>query len=299
MKKLIMLIMLLVSAFYIYASFDASYSDSLFYASQDYEKEYEYLLDSLEKAEEGEEKSEILWRLSRAVLTQGDMLSEDDKDGRFSKYEQAEDYARSSLEEKENWNAYFWLSSAIGRWGQTKGPLNSLSKAPEMQEYILKVVDGYGQDYTDAYYVLALLYDQLPGWPISFGNKNYAISYMRRSLDTQLSGRGLYLTLYYDLSQMLYDRNWDAGKRAKEAEKMKKEYDSESILSEKMKYYEGANGKNGKPFYSSVTIDKMSDRQEAVMLLMYAKALYEIQTFHLDSDSAKYAEICSRLEDLT
>lgn len=299
MKKLIMLIMLLVSAFYIYASFDASYSDSLFYASQDYEKEYEYLLDSLEKAEEGEEKSEILWRLSRAVLTQGDMLSEDDKDGRFSKYEQAEDYARSSLEEKENWNAYFWLSSAIGRWGQTKGPLNSLSKAPEMQEYILKVVDGYGQDYTDAYYVLALLYDQLPGWPISFGNKNYAISYMRRSLDTQLSGRGLYLTLYYDLSQMLYDRNWDAEKRAKEAEKMKKEYDSESILSEKMKYYEGANGKNGKPFYSSVTIDKMSDRQEAVMLLMYAKALYEIQTFHLDSDSAKYAEICSRLEELT
>ncbi len=299
MKKILILLLTVFASFSLFAQFDEEYSDNLFYLSEDYDAEYQYLTASLEDAADDDEKAEILWRLSRNVLTQGDQLDRKDKNGRFEKYEKAEDLANESLAAKENADAYFWRSSAVGRWGQTKGPLDSLGKARGMQSDILKVVDDYNYDFTDAWYVLSLLYSQLPGSPISFGNKNYAISYMRRSLDTQLPNRGLYLTLYLELSDQLWKRNWNAEKRTREIDEMKASYDSNTLPSEKMKYYEGANGSSAQPFYSSVTLSQMSDRQEAIMLLQYAMAMYDLYPEHRASDTARYQEIVDRYGERT
>ena len=80
---------------------------------------------------------------------------------------------------------------------------------------------------------------------------------------------------------------------------MQKKYNSNSVPTEKMKYYEGKDGKNGKPFYSSVTLDKISDKQEAVMVLKYALAFYEKTTVKFDSDKKNLDEINKLIADLT
>ena len=299
MKKLLALISAALLASTLSAAFNPEYSDYLFYTLEDFDADEEYLSDAEESASTDEEKSAILWRLSRNSLSQGDLLDEDDKDGRFAMYEESQAYAEESTSLMPNADAYHWLSSAIGRWGQTKGVLESLSRAGEMRDYELKAIDEYGYDHTDAWYVRGILYNQLPGWPISFGNKNYAISYMRRSLETQIAGRGLFLTLYQELSNQLYDRNWDAKKRTSEINKMQKDYDKNDVLSEKMKYYEGAEGASKVPFYSTVSLSQMSDRQEAAMLLMYADAVFKTKADPLPSEVAKHNEILARLEEIT
>ena len=299
MKRLLTLLSVLLVSTALFAVFNPEYSDYLFYTLEDFNADEEYLAQAYEGSTDDGERSEIRWRQSRNSLTQGDQLDENDKSGRFAMYEEAQAYAEESLALKENPDAYHWLSSAIGRWGQTKGVLESLSRAEEMRDYELKAIDGYGYDHTDAWYVLGLLYNQLPGWPISFGNDDWAISYMRRSLDTQIQGRGLFLTLYKELSDQLYARNWDAKKRSSEIGKMKKEYDKNTILSEKMRYYEGADGTSKVPFYSTVSLAEMSDRQEAAMLLMYADAVFKTKSEPLASEIEKYDEIIARLEEIT
>ena len=299
MRKTLFILIMLFAALSLFAAFNPEYSDYLFYTLEDFDADSSYLDKAYESAKDDSERSQILWRQSRNSLSQGDLLDESDKDGRFAMYEESEKYAKASLEAKENPDAYHWLSSALGRWGQTKGVLESLSRADEMRSYELEAIDGMGYDHTDAWYVLGVLYNQLPGWPISFGNDNWAISYMRRSLDTQIPGRGLFLTLYQELSNQLYDRNWNAKKRTTEINKMQKNYDGETVLSEKMKFYEGAEGASKVPFYSTVALSEMSDRQEAVMLLRYADAVFQTKTDHLQSEIEKHDEIMARLDDLT
>ena len=299
MRKLFVFFTVLLLSLSLFAAFNPEYSDYLYYALEDYDADESYLKDAFREANSDEEKSEILWRQSRNSLGQGDRLSEDDKDGRFARYEESEQYAKDSIALCPNADAYHWLSSALGRWGQTKGVLESLSRAREMADYEIKAIDGFNYDHTDAWYVLGLLYNQLPGWPISFGNDDWAISYMRRSLDTQIQGRGLFLTLYKELSDQLYARNWDAKKRSSEIGKMKKEYDKNTILSEKMRYYEGADGASKVPFYSTVSLAEMSDRQEAAMLLMYADAVFKTKNEPLASEIEKHDEIIARLEEIT
>ena len=299
MRKLFVFFTVLLLSLSLFAAFNPEYSDYLYYALEDYDADESYLKDAFKEANSDEEKSEILWRQSRNSLGQGDRLNEDDKDGRFARYEESEQYAKDSIALCPNADAYHWLSSALGRWGQTKGVLESLSRAREMADYELKAIDGFNYDHTDAWYVLGILYNQLPGWPISFGNKNWAISYMRRSLDQKIDSRGMFLTIYKELSDQLYDRNWNAKKRNTEINKMKDNYDKENVLSEKMKYYEGSEGAGKVPFYSTVALNQMSDRQEAVMLLQYADALFNTRSNHLDSEIAKHDEIVQRLNELT
>lgn len=299
MRKTLFILIMLFAVLSLFAAFNPEYSDYLFYTLEDFDADSSYLEEAYASASDDSERSQILWRQSRNSLSQGDLLDENDKDGRFAMYEESEKYAKASLEAKENPDAYHWLSSALGRWGQTKGVLESLSRADEMRGYELEAIDGMGYDHTDAWYVLGILYNQLPGWPISFGNDNWAISYMRRSLDTQIPGRGLFLTLYQELSNQLYDRNWDSGKREKEIDKMKSSYDKSDVLSEKMKYYEGAEGSSRIPFYSSVPLSDMSDRQEAAMLLMYADAVFKTKADPLPSEIEKHEEIVARLAEIT
>ena len=112
------------------------------------------------------------------MLTQTDELSSADKETLLAGYARSEELARQSIDLVPTSDGYHWLSSAIGRTGQVNGPLNSLSKAEPMRDLIEIVQNDFNADMSDSWYVLSLLYNQLPG-VISFGNKDYAISYMR------------------------------------------------------------------------------------------------------------------------
>ena len=302
MRKLSLILLLILSTTLLFAAFNPEYSDYQFYNLQEYQTDYDYLEEALKTATSDEEKAEILWRESRTVLTLTDAIDKNDKSlksARLDGYSKAEALANQSLELKESADGYHWLASAIGRIGQVNGPLNSLSKAKPMLGYVEKVQNTFKADASDSWYVLGILYNQLPGGPISFGNKDYAISYMRRCLDTQDTINRSNLTNFRELSDQLYDRDWKADKRAKEFDKMQKKYNKESVPTEKMKYYEGANGRDGKPFYSSVTLGSMSDRQEAVMLLKYALAVYNAKSNKLPSEDKQASEIQARLNEIT
>ena len=301
MKKFALTLLMLIIASTLFAAFNPAYSDYQFYNAHDFQKDKAYLESALNEAKDDSEKSEILWRLSRNTLTLTDDIEKtsENKQARLDGYSKAEALAQESVDLVESYNAYHWLASAIGRIGQVNGPLNSLGKAKPMRNLVEKVQNDFNADYTDSWYVLGILYNQLPGGPISFGDKDFAISYMRRCVDTQDNINRNNLTNYLELAQQLADRDWSASKRAKEFDKMQKKYNSNSVPTEKMKYYEGKDGKNGKPFYSSVTLDKISDKQEAVMVLKYALAFYEKTTVKFDSDKKNLDEINKLIADLT
>ena len=301
MKKFALTLLVLIIASTLFAAFNPAYSDYQFYNAHDFQKDKAYLESALNEAKDDSEKAEILWRLSRNTLTLTDDIEKtsENKQARLDGYSKAEALAQESVDLVESYNAYHWLASAIGRIGQVNGPLNSLGKAKPMRNLVEKVQNDFYADYTDSWYVLGILYNQLPGGPISFGDKDFAISYMRRCVDTQDNINRNNLTNYLELAQQLADRDWSASKRAKEFDKMQKKYNSNSVPTEKMKYYEGKDGKNGKPFYSSVTLDKISDKQEAVMVLKYALAFYEKTTVKFDSDKKNLDEINKLIADLT
>ena len=299
MKRVSLIIMLILAGCMLSAAFDANKSDDLFYHEEAFEEDRDYLLEALDGAESDSERAAILWRLSRTTLYLTDGIDEDSKDARLAGYGEAEEYADESLALEETADGYHWKASAIGRIGQVNGPLNSLSKAKPMRALIEKVQNDFNADMSDAWYVISLLYNQLPGGPISFGNDDYAISYIRRCIDTQDNANRLNLTNYLELATQLYDRGWSASKRAKELDKMKADYEAETVPTEKMKYYEGRDGRNTTPFYSAVPLGEFSDAQEAVMLCQYALAVYGTKADPLPSESAKAAEIQAFLDDIT
>ncbi|AEV28460.1 hypothetical protein SpiGrapes_0618 [Sphaerochaeta pleomorpha str. Grapes] len=282
----------------VFASGDIALADSL-YDSEQFEQCKSELVSQLQGETESLQQAQILWRLSRVQVALGDDLDKEDKAKRFEAYELGEEYANQSIEKQPLPLAFLWRSSNLGRWGQTKGPLNSLSKAKGMLADLTQVVNTFNTlDSSETWYVLSSLYDELPGGPISFGNGIWAVSYMRKALDT-IPSNLLYPGHYKKLAEELYSRNWDSSKRKKEIIKMQANWEKDATNLEKFRYYEGKDGKAGKPFYSSVTLEKMSDRQEAVMILRYALAKYKVFSTPKTSDEKDIREITALLGEWT
>ncbi|MGI6466450.1 MAG: hypothetical protein ACOXZZ_02505 [Sphaerochaetaceae bacterium] len=273
--------------------------DSLYWGDK-YEDVVSLIESELNKGVSGEVKAQLLWRLSRATLAIGDELKEQgaSKDLLFETFEKGESYAQDSIDEYPLAMGYVYHASNIGRWGETKGPLNSLSKAKPMRDDFIHVIDEMGvTDETISWYVLGQLYFKLPGWPISFGDLDTAISYTRKAIDA-IPTENLYHGHFKALAEMLYKRDLTAKKRVTSINNIKNKWDKEkgSVLDQHA-YYEGANGAQAKPFYSPVSLGQMSDRQEAVMLLKYALAKYDIWPFHSRADKRMYQTIENLLKE--
>lgn len=264
--------------------------DSIFDKDIDDNKVYETLLVMLDNAKDSKEKAQVLWRLSRVCVDLGDALDDSDKDGKFKIYELGEEYANKSIEANPSWEAYLWKCSNIGRWGQTKGVLNSLAKAKPMMNDLKVITDDFKYlESSEAWYVLAILFDSLPG--MFGGDSNCAISYARIACET-IPETQIYLGTYQALAEMLYDRNWDAKKRNSEIAKIQKSWNKESKSNyTKYGYYEGSKGVDAVPQWSSKKLNAMTDREEAMEILKYAKGLYESRSFHTAGDDENYAEL--------
>ncbi len=219
-----------------------------------------FLLESLNSVKDKADKAQLSWRLSRATLHLGD---EAEKEGAGTEellkiYEEGESYADRAIElDPGNHLGYYWKSANIGRWGQTKGILDSLFKAAPMRDLLKKAV-MLKPDHSDSYYVLGQLYEQVPGFPISFGNVDYSVSLGRKAVDLheEQYRKGIEKEINYDyyteLAKHLYKRNWSDSKRKKEQKRKSTRYRSQSDLLEKNFNYEGI-----------VELEKGSDREEA------------------------------------
>lgn len=234
--------------------------------SENHEQVKAFLLDSLNIAKSKVDKAQLNWRLSRATLDLGDKA---EKEGASTEellkiFEEGESYAVQAIElDPGNHLGYYWKSANIGKWGQTKGILDSLFKAAPMRDLLKKAVI-LKPDHSDSYYVLGQLYEQLPGFPISFGNVDYSVSLGRKSVDLheEQYKKGMEKEINYDyyteLAKHLYKRNWSDSKRKKDQKRKSTRYRSLSDLLEKNYNYEGI-----------VELEKSSDREEARKMIKW------------------------------
>jgi len=232
--------------------------------AEDYEQTRSYIESSMAQAASGAEKAELHWRLARAWLNLGDEAEDGGMAGGelLSFFEQGEAQAQKAIDaDPSNHLGYYWKSANIGRWGQIKGILNSLFKAKPMRDLLKKAVAAE-PDHADSYYVLGQLYEQVPGFPISFGDEDYAVSLGRKSLDLheQQVKAGIEDEINYDfyteMAKHLWERDYSAAKREREQGKKMRKYESSSEPMEKNFHYE-----------ASVTLKNMSDREEALELI--------------------------------
>ena len=116
MKKNCLFIVVLLCSFFLFAGMDFAEVDNLFFHS-DLQGCKSQLDQMLIEADNNIDKSEILWRLSRVTLSLGDLLEEEDKDGRFEMFEKGQEYGEQSYNLNKNPDALIWTASNMGRWG--------------------------------------------------------------------------------------------------------------------------------------------------------------------------------------
>ncbi len=236
-----------------------------------YQEEFNLLNNSLTSAGSDNEKSEIYWRLSRVNLELTDQMERDGApvSDLLAGFDTGVDYANKSLESAPgNYNAFYWRSANTGRWGETKGILDSLFKAPSMRNDLEKAINS-NPNHGDSYYVLGRLYAAVPGI-ISFGNMDYAVSLARKAIDNQeKKARPYHYSYYLALGKDLWSRNWNTKKRLREQKKKKSKYNSETSILRKNWYYEGVVGFSAVPPYSSKPLLKLSDREEAKAIMKW------------------------------
>jgi tetratricopeptide (TPR) repeat protein len=206
------------------------------------------------------EKAELYWRAARETLELGDNAEDrkESKEAILKYFEEGEKYADMAIAaDPQNNLGYYWKSSNIGRWGQVKGILNSLAKAQPMKELLLKDL-SLDATHPDAYFVLGQLYRELPGFPLSFGDSDAAVSLGRMAVDLRSqavqSGKEKELSYgyYLQLGKSLWKRNLSAAKRASGVAKKQAAWQSAKTPLEKGSAYEG-----------TVRLTAVSDREEA------------------------------------
>jgi tetratricopeptide (TPR) repeat protein len=229
-----------------------------------YEQVKSLLESSMAEAKNGAEKAELHWRLARVWLNLGDQAEDSGTGGEalLAYFESGEAEAEKAIQaDPNNHLGYYWKSANIGRWGQVKGILNSLFKAKPMRDLLQKAV-AVEPEHADSYYVLGQLFEQVPGFPVSFGDKDYAVSLGRKSIDLreQQVRAGIEEEIDYDFyteqAKHLWERNYSASRRAREQGKKQGKYQSISDPMEKNFYYEAA-----------VSLENVSDREEALELV--------------------------------
>ncbi len=245
----------------LFARIDDNYIESRF-------DENEKLLEEAKTKVSGStERAEYLWRLSRNVLNLTDDLRREgaDTDLLLERYSEGERYADEAVSlDSNNHNAYYWRGSNVGRWGQTKGILNSLVKAGPMKDDLVKAVN-IEPEHADSYYVLGILYASVPKM-ISFGNVDYAVSYSRKAIDAYDGDKTKY-SYYLKLATHLKDRGWNERKRERNIRGMADDYRKADEPAEKNQYYEGVFDFSDSQMYSRRGVENMSDEEEAKLIV--------------------------------
>ncbi len=230
----------------------------------EYEAARDLLIQSLPAAVSPADQANIYARLSREELNIADRDHDlgKPKEAVLSVYEQGTSYGDKAIQaDPANPEGYFWKSGNIGKIGLLKGVMVSLDSVPTIKELLTKTVE-LNNNHAKAFYALGQMYAKLPGWPLSFGSIEHAVSLARKAVDLQEQdirvGRypAMDYGFYLELARDLHQRNWDAQKRQRERANEQKKYQETRDIIERNFYYEG-----------QVDIPNSTDRAEATILL--------------------------------
>lgn len=182
------------------------------------------LIDStLERITEPTEQAELLWRRTRAQLTLADFglwrgeLSDREA---IALLEEAASYSDRAMGLAGGLaDPYFWKGATVGLSGQIRGVLNSLFMASDVRDYAEQTLER-DPDHAEAHYLLGQLYRELPRWPISFGDRERAVTYARRAIALHEGdyAAGRVNVRYYDFYTQLAASLWRRNARGDRAE---------------------------------------------------------------------------------
>ena len=241
------------------------------------------LLDAAAQSPDAAAQAELYWRVARETIELGDLAEKARKptDEVLGFFVEGEGYADKAIAaDPANDLGYFWKSANIGRWGQVKGVFNALGKAAPIRDLLLKVL-SINPERSDAYFVLGQLYRELPGWPISFGNTDWAVSLGRKAVDLNSAqvAAGKEKDTSYDfsteLAKTLHQRGWSAANRLAEQKKKVEKYQAAQTAFDKGCFYEAA-----------VDLKNISDAEEAKEIVQQVVASME-KLPHLTTGQAK------------
>ena len=266
MKKLIFFaIVFILVSFFAAALPRAAETAEQLYDKGEHQKTKDLLLKAVKNESSKENQFELYWRTARAVMEIGNEEEEKGlgKDALISIFQEGVSYAEKAIASSPSRpEGYFWKSANLGRWGETKGVLESLNMAKEMRELLITCVH-MDPEYSVAWHVLGILHERVPGG-ISFGDKDFSVSLARKAIDVNESsvkkGREEEINYgyYVELAKHLDNRNNKAAKRLKNQKKMQDPYKKNSDIFEKNCYYE-----------ASVNLKKKDDRNEAEEILTW------------------------------
>jgi hypothetical protein len=224
------------------------------------------LLDAAAAGPGSKELAELYWRVSRETMELGNDAEDAKKPTNdvLAIFTEAEGYADKAIaaDPRNDWG-YYYKASNIGRWGQVKGILNALFKAGPMKDVLVQEL-GVNPDRSDAYYVLAQLYREVPGKPLSFGNIDSAVSLGRTAVDLRAAQvkagteRAINWDYYNQLAKTLFKRNWTAAQRVKEQKAKAARLAGAATPLDKGCLYE-----------ARVTLSDSSDRDEARAIVQW------------------------------
>lgn len=119
--------------------------------------------------------AQVLWRVARICYWMGSRVYSEDKRVKLEYLERGKTAAeKATTADPREPLGFYWLSACIGEIGKTKGILNSLFMVNPMKQALDKVI-ALDPNHAGAHYVLSELYRQVPGPPISIGNKQRAL----------------------------------------------------------------------------------------------------------------------------
>jgi len=233
------------------------------------------------------QKAEVCWRMSLFACYIGSDQKTTDEMRQW--YAKGIEYAQKGLDanplSRECW---LWHCACVGRDAETRGLSGQLKAVDVMLkdlDMLLNILRC--EDYSEAWHAMGEIF-----WKHPFKSTSAAVSYFRRTIDTIPAGE-IRMVSYRGLAEALYARNWSAGKRVSEFAFQQKAWAAGQSDSVTMHYqsYEGRNGSNVKPAWSTKTLGELSDRQEAKIILMYATMLYDMSPAHGDADTRDYIRI--------
>ena len=249
----------------------------------DYKANHDTLLVMLENTTDANDKAEVYWRLSRASLMMG--AAEQTKAGKRAHFGKGMEYAELGMKLNPNSKeCYMWHCANVGRECQTRSLMEQAKAVPAMTKDLTTMLDKLGHtDYSEAWQALSELYYNHP-----LKSDEAAINFARKAA-TCIPDNELRISTYINLAQLLHKRNWSAGKRADAADGNAGKF-NRTVKSniEKYSYFDGA--KASMPWCSK-PFTTLSDREEAIAIIDYAKGLFNANPNPTPIDKQDYAAL--------
>ena len=236
------------------------------FANSDYAACQKQLQEMLPQAENGADKAAVLWRLARVTYMMAD--AQKDKTVRRERFSQGMAYAEQGIQANpRDPLCYMWHCANTGGECQTHSFVDQAKAVPAMTKDLTKILNELDPRMSEAWQALAQLYYAHP-----MKSKESAINYARTAAATAPASEPRVTTFMY-IADLLYDRNWSAGKRATQVADHRSKLANMSGAANIDRYALSDGMQQSYP-WTSKALGAMSDREEALAIAEYALARY-------------------------